>query len=69
MGAEKYRVEYINNGADANDGTFDRPWHCFAPDGTLVGRYVTEARAEAERVGREIRAAGNARRARAGGAQ
>lgn len=58
-----FRVEYIQNGPDARDGTFDKPWHVWAPDGSLVGRYPTESRAERERYARTIRAAGIARRA------
>lgn len=41
-----------------------RPWQCIAPDGSLVGAYATEERAERERYAREIRAQGIARRAR-----
>ena len=69
----KYRVEYINNGPEANDGTFEKPWHCVSPDGTVVGRYSTEDRADRERFARNIIAEGQKRRAadlarKAGGA-
>lgn len=59
MKDNKYRVTY-KEGAEHSA----RPWHCLAPDGSVVGAYATEERAERERYAREIRAQGIARRAR-----
>lgn len=49
--------------------TNGKPWRVIAPDGSTVGDYHSEQRAENERYARTIRAQGIARRAREQGAR